>query len=178
MADTPVFTYEAGDGFSSPGAVTLTDPIYVLYSCIQNAFGPAVTMDDTRQSKEKRRKSKAKVKKETNDGINLKAAKMTKCIVNYMASSGDSTIIDYDFELENVVIASNFNAAGYLGTSGGEGDEEGTTYLDFGRDESTPYMDGDMEFELDPDKTYDIDWEIYEEIHYVGAPLSTITFTF
>jgi hypothetical protein len=177
VADTPIFTYEAGDGFSSPGAVTLTDPIYVLYSCIQDAFGPQVTMDDTRQSSAKRRKSKAKVKKETNDGINLKAAKMTKCIVNYMASSGDSTIIDYDFELENVVLASDFNAAGYLGTAGTTGDEEGTTYLTMDRDLSagTGY-DGNLE--LDPDQTYDIDWEIYEEIRYVGAPISTITFEF
>ena len=175
MADTPNFAYE---GITTP--IASTDPIYVLYSCIQLALGAPVTMDDARQSKENRRKSKKKVKDDTNASINMQAANMTKCIVNYMASSADSTIIDYefDFELENVLVTSDFNADGWA--TGVSGDEEGTTYMDATSDESTDYGAGEFQFAFGEDSSYDIDldWDIYEEIHYVGAPLSTINFTF
>jgi len=146
----------------TPGHADIT----ALYECLKVALGPTVTLDDRRQSRTKRRKSKNDTERETNDGISYQAAKMTKCLVNYMAAGSQQHIIDYDFEyeLENVFTVAEARP--------GEEAYEGYYDLDM--------IAGGWIYDATPGEgpgvhDIDLDWEIYEVINYMAAPVGTIS---
>ena len=154
--------------------------ITALYECLKDALGPPVTMDEGRQDKTRRRKDKDKTEESTNDNISYQAAKMTKCIVNYMAAGSDQHIIDYDFEydleIENVITARDMSEV--LGEDyegfyelGGMEYETGILLASHGwiRDDTPGVGAGVHDIDID------LDWEIYEEINYMAAPVGTIS---
>ena len=146
----PDFSFDDGSGGGLDALDAMVD-ITALYECLKGALGAPVVMDDGRQSSTSRKKSKDDIEEATNDGISYQAAKMTKCIVNYMASGADSTV----FEQENLLTTT---------TTEWMGDEKEVLT-------SIGAADGDLWFNTDDDSLVDLYWEI----NYMKAPLSTIS---
>jgi len=144
----PEFTYD-----SDTLGTVLSDShsIHALYTCLQSAFGPHITMDDSRQTSTQRRNTRVSTEIKTNNNINNQAAKMTKCIVNYMASNAKSDV----FEQENL-----------LATTSGTGLFSELEHLEVTGD------DGSLWLNAESDNLVDLYWEI----NYLAAPVSTITF--
>jgi hypothetical protein len=154
----PAFSFDDGSGGGSDAPDAMVD-ITALYDCLKIALGSPVEMNDGRQSSTSRRKSKDDIERTTNDGISYQAAKMTKCIVNYMASGADSTV----FEQENLL--RTFSAEETYG------DYFPGAYEVF---DITGIMDGDFVY-MDEDSENIVD--LYWEINYMKAPLATISIT-
>ena len=144
----PDFSFDDGSE-GAPGRTVAMDDITALYECLKIALGPPVEMNDERQSRTRRRKSKDDTEKATNDGISYQAAKMTKCIVNYMVSGADTTV----FEQENLLATTTGPMGRYEVLDGSGG------------------ADGQILFASDDDNLVDLYWEI----NYMKAPVSSIT---
>ena len=169
-----------------------------------DALGPLVDLDrdSGRQGSGKRRKGKAETQEKTNNNIKFQAAKMTKCIVNYMAAGGQTAkIIEYgadftgDFDLGyagfNLDVGgvgaegegtdsqswARYYAAGagtdsMIGTSAGEA--EGISGATDDYDYYLSSLAGQIDLS-EASAVFDIDESIYEDLHYVAAPVSTIS---
>jgi len=127
--------------------------ITALYDCLKIALGSPVEMNDGRQSSTSRRKSKDDIERTTNDGISYQAAKMTKCIVNYMASGADFTVFEQENLLRTTTGPGMYSDIEVLGGFSGAG--------------------GEILFEADDENLVDLYWEI----NYMKAPLDTISIT-
>ena len=127
----PTFKWDSPDG----GDVD-DSSIMSLYTCLKDAMGPAVTMDSGRQTKTQRQPPKAVVEENTNSSINLRAAKLTKCIVNYMSAGAQTAqIIEYgvdltgDFDLGDAGFDLDVGSRLHTeASSGGEGQSWTTTW--------------------------------------------------
>ena len=171
--------------------------IWALYSCLVEALGPLVDLDrdSGRQGSDKRRKGKAATQDDTNNAIKFQAAKMTKCIVNYMSAQGSTAkIIEYgaDFTGDFDLSYAGFNLdVGGVGAEGeGTDSQSWARYYAVGTESMIGTSAGaaegiettrDYDYYLsslagtidlaEASAVFDIDESIYEDLNYVASPV-------
>ena len=158
----PTFKWDSGTG----AVVVEDESILSLYACLKDAMGPAVTMDSGRQTKTQRQPKKSDVEDNVNTNINHRAAKVTKCIVNYMASGADKTV----FEQENLLATSTSDEqySPYDPVTGESGETTAYEEITATQHRGT----GVLLFAAEDDNLVDLYWEI----NYMKAPVDEIKF--